>query len=254
MKNHDLIKKRFIKKLPELKKNLGDIDEEIFNKYCKVLELNLEAMDNYFRIMEIYRIPTGFIGKSNTKSYLPNNKIKKKLNTAIKHLINFVRIKLELGFSIYSDYEIVFKNIITENSDREFHKYIENFSNHSDFDENLYYLIQVEIELQTQVDKRLLNNEFINAQKPREVYLKMFQFIGTSIQNCLHVRITSTYHRDEDSYGLFAKVIIWLFDVFEKPLPSSMDNMLKDAVKNLSDNWDKLEQSNSWDYPTVSPP
>jgi len=93
------------------------------------------------------------------------------------------------------------------------------------------------------VSNRISNNEFINPPKSRDNYLNMFHRIGQSIQIFLNVKITSTYHKDEGSYGLFAKIIIWIFDVIEKPLPPSMENLLKDAVKDLNDDWDKKEQS-----------
>jgi len=107
MKNNVLIKKRFIEKLPELKKNLGDIDEKILNLYFEALETNLRQMEIHFYLMEWGRTTT-IIDKNKTAEYLSNNKIKKKLKTAMKHLVKFVLIRTEIYPLVDPDFNLVF--------------------------------------------------------------------------------------------------------------------------------------------------
>lgn len=232
------IKKRFIEKLPELKNILGEIDDNKFSNFCRLLEVKLQIVYLTFQLVDTKMQSPRDLEKS---PYLSNKKIDKKLKTAAKYLKKYIAIKIELYTSLRSECDHIFKKIITDKSKTELYN-IGKSDGYSEYFCNIISTATGDFMLQNLVRDRISNNEFINPPKSRENYLELFQLIGETIQSTLNVRITSTYHKDEDSYGLFAKVIIWLFDVIEKPLPSSMENLLKDAVKILSDDWDKKEQ------------
>ena len=257
----DFVVINFSDKRKELESILNDIHLGDKNRFIDDLENELRYIE--FLFASIRHRP----GKISKKDYHSRDKLLNETRRAIKCVEGLLAYKNEYSQSMIRAYIDAFNSLYTEEqidplinillsryTEEQINPTIYQLLNRFPlFDYCLKQSLIKELRILEKVENILAEPNFKPKPKIRDHYLELFILIGGRFITILHVMPTSTYHNDVKSYGTYARVIMWVFEVFEEQLPRSMENLLKETVSALRLVWDNINTNSSGIIPTQFP-
>ena len=201
----------------DLKRILIGVSEPAFNDFIRSLEDNAVwlAVENFAAT------------RAQTRK-LTLSKLFAEIDKASSALEN-----LEEFYDQYGSELSAARSLAYENLEDISNKFFNEVHGRSDYEQLRGAAVAFEGMLLRRTAMELEKDDDLLRAPRHEVYRNMFLCVGELMVEKLSVMPTTTYDPEVESIGDFAKIMLWIFDIFGEEPPKSFGNLLRAAVKEI---------------------
>jgi len=223
----DLVLLNLNENISELEKILDGFDKKRIGNFIKSVLKGSGILD--FLFVSAKHAPSKIERKSKYSNLQLRQHVKSGINQAEKFLIFLQEFERFIQNSTIEEFE----NRKKQYSSTEFYKENPTWLEHRIRLKS--HLIEEVIYLKNVIDD-LSNEKLNNPPTRRETNKTIFLIIGALILRELEISPTSTFNPSNNSYGIYVKILMWIYRIHESSFPQGAENLLKESVQELDKN------------------